>query len=304
MKRHLFLIIYTFVLVLASILTVLSTFVIAKEKNDVTVLEPTIIETEEIIEEKGKFFINDKGNKCYKDSNISIEIITFRELETEIYLADIKVNNPKLLKTYLAKNTFGLNIKEKPSAMAKKVNAILAINGDYYGFREKGYVIRNGILYDSNRLPRNNTSDILVVNDDGSFSVKKESAQTSVSLFENKAWQVFCFGPGLLVNGEVVVDEKSEVGGHKASNPRTAIGMIEIGHYVMMVSDGRTPESAGLSLFQLANILKDYGVKEAYNLDGGGSSVMIFNNEIINKPTSDGESIRERSSSDIVYIGY
>ena len=45
-------------------------------------------------------------------------------------------------------------------------------------------------------------------------------------------------------------------------------------------------------------------LKDAYNLDGGGSSVMIFNGKIINKPTSNGEDIRERSSSDIVYIGY
>ena len=72
----------------------------------------------------------------------------------------------------------------------------------------------------------------------------------------------------------------------------------------MVVSDGRTPESAGLSLYELALILDEYGVKDAYNLDGGGSSVMIFNGKIINKPTSNGEDIRERSSSDIVYIGY
>ena len=303
MKKHLFLIIYSILLIAASVYSLLSTFVIAKEKTDVPVLEPTTEEVD-IDKEKGKFYTNELGNKCYKDGNISIEIIQFRKHDTEIYLADIKINNPKLLKTALAKNTFGLNIREKPSVMADRVNAILAINGDYYGFREKGYVIRNGILYDPDRLPRNNTSEILVVNDDGSFSVKNESAQTSLSLYESKAWQVFCFGPGLLSNGNVMVDEFTEVGGHKASNPRTAIGMIEIGHYVMMVSDGRTPESAGLSLFQLANVLKEYGVKEAYNLDGGGSSVMIFNDEIINKPTSDGESIRERSSSDIVYIGY
>ena len=108
----------------------------------------------------------------------------------------------------------------------------------------------------------------------------------------------------MISNVDILVNEKSEVAAHKASNPRTAIGYIEEGHYVMVVSDGRTEASAGLSLYELALVLDEYGVKDAYNLDGGGSSVMIFNGKIINQPTSNGEDIRERSSSDIVYIGY
>ena len=302
MKKHLFLIIYSILLITASIYSILSTFVIAKEKTDVPVIgdEPTY----EIEEEKGKFFTDSNGNQCYKDKNIEIKIIQKREYDTEIYIADIKINDYHLMKTALANNTFGLNIKEKPSAIAKRVNAILAINGDYYGFREKGYVVRNGLLYDPNRLPRDNKSDILIVNNDGTFTIQKEAKETSTEVYEKGAWQVFCFGPGLISKGKILVDESSEVAAHKASNPRTAIGFIEEGHYVMVVSDGRTAASAGLSLYQLALVLNEYGVKDAYNLDGGGSSVMIFNGKIVNQPTSNGEDIRERSSSDIVYIGY
>lgn len=302
MKKHLFLIIYSILLVSASVFSLLSTFVIAKEKNDVPKLG--VEETDGIEKEKGKYYTDSNGFQCYKDSNIEITIVRKREYETEIYIADIKINNFKLLKTALAKGMFGLNIKEKPSKIASKNNAILAINGDYYGFREKGYVLRNGVLYDPERTYRDHKSDILVINNDGSFSIRKESAQTSTSLYEEGAWQVFCFGPGLISKGEILVNEKSEVAAHKASNPRTAIGYIEEGHYVMVVSDGRTAESAGLSLYQLALVLDEYGVKDAYNLDGGGSSVMIFNGKIVNKPTSNGDVISERSSSDIVYIGY
>ena len=86
------------------------------------------------------------------------------------------------------------------------------------------------------------------------------------------------------------------------SNPRTAIGMIEKGHYVMVVSDGRTSESAGLTLYQLAGVMKDLGCTEAYNLDGGGSTTMVFNGNVINKPTTNGNTISERAVSDIVYI--
>ena len=85
---------------------------------------------------------------------------------------------------------------------------------------------------------------------------------------------------------------------------RTAIGIIDELHYVFIVSDGRTDESEGLSLYELAEFMQSLGTTVAYNLDGGGSSTMVFNGEVINNPTTNGKSIKERSVSDIVYIGY
>ncbi|WP_330390340.1 phosphodiester glycosidase family protein [Blautia sp. Marseille-P3201T] len=73
---------------------------------------------------------------------------------------------------------------------------------------------------------------------------------------------------------------------------------------MFVVSDGRTEESEGLSLLELAEFMDTLGVETAYNLDGGGSSTMYFNGEVINKPTTSGRNIKERSVSDIVYIGY
>jgi exopolysaccharide biosynthesis protein len=88
-----------------------------------------------------------------------------------------------------------------------------------------------------------------------------------------------------------------------ASNPRTAIVIIDKNHYVFVVSDGRTSESEGLSLSELAQFMKSLGVKTAYNLDGGGSSTMYFNGSVVNNPTTGGSKTKERSVSDIVYIG-
>ena len=87
------------------------------------------------------------------------------------------------------------------------------------------------------------------------------------------------------------------------SNPRTAIGIIDENHYVFVVSDGRTSNSDGLTLYELANFMKKLNVSTSYNLDGGGSSTMYFNGSIINNPTTMGK-ISERSVSDIVFIGY
>ena len=89
-----------------------------------------------------------------------------------------------------------------------------------------------------------------------------------------------------------------------ASNPRTAIGIIDNNHLVFVVSDGRTDESAGLSLYQLANFMQTLNCNIAYNLDGGGSSTMVFNGNVINNPTNTGRHSSERKVSDIVYIGY
>ena len=103
----------------------------------------------------------------------------------------------------------------------------------------------------------------------------------------------------LIINGEV---QSKNLGG--GVNPRTAIGQISEGHYLLVVSDGRTKESTGLSLRQLAELMQSLGAQVAYNLDGGGSSTMVFQGRVVNSPTTNGRSIRERSVSDIVYIGY
>ena len=123
-------------------------------------------------------------------------------------------------------------------------------------------------------------------------------------MLEEGAYNVLSFGPALIQNSKVSVTENEEVGKAMASNPRTAIGILSNGDYVFVVSDGRTSESAGLSLYELAEFMQQLGCVTAYNLDGGGSSTMYFNGNVINNPTTNGSRIGERSVSDIVYIGY
>lgn len=237
----------------------------------------------------------------YESSDFSINITTIRKHDTQIYIADVTVSDVSYLRAGLAGGAFGRNIKETTSAMAEENNAILAVNGDYYGFRDRGFVVRNGYLYrDTARSGSDN--EILVVYGDGRFEIAYEAEADVAELVESGAQQVFSFGPGLLREGEITVGEDSEVGQAMQSNPRTAIGMVEPLHYILLVSDGRTTESAGLTLFELAGVMQGLGCETAYNLDGGGSSTMWFMGEIINIPTS-GWSAGERRVSDIVYIG-
>jgi exopolysaccharide biosynthesis protein len=234
----------------------------------------------------------------YDDGQISIAINQVRAYDTDVYVADIKLASADLLKSALAEGRYGRNISQTTSDMAADNNAILAINGDYYGFRNAGYVLRDGVAY---RDSANGQG--LVIDTNGDFSIVDETQVSLSEIANTGAWQVFSFGPGLIQNGEIVVGQNDEVSQSKNSNPRTAIAQVGPLHYLMVVSDGRTNSSAGLSLYQLATVMQQYGAVTAYNLDGGGSSTMVFNGQVINNPTS-GRSIKEREVSDIVYIGH
>ena len=269
--------------------------------NDTTETEKAVEKEEEGSDISGQTTAG-KGEDTYQDDYITINITSSYINDTMVYVADIRLKNLGLLKSGLADDSFGRNVTETTSDMADRLEAILAVNGDFYGFRDTGYVIRNGILYRSKK--KSNDAQDLVLWSDGTMEVIREGSITAEELLEQGALQVYSFGPGLVEDGEIMVDASSEVGQAMLSNPRTAIGMIEPLHYVMVVSDGRTNESEGLSLLQLAEVMQDLGCTVAYNLDGGGSTTMYFNGEVINNPTSGRKSSSERSVSDIVYIGY
>ena len=234
----------------------------------------------------------------YEQDGKTITLTQYRENGTDIYVADVVLSTAQSLQTAFAEDSYGRNITQTTSAIAQAHNAILAINGDYYGAQETGYVIRNGVVYRDTA----SNKELLCVCADGTMEVVQPGTYTAQELVDKGVWQAFSFGPGIVENGSVSVTESEEVGKAMASNPRTAIGMIAANHYVFVVSDGRTDASEGLSLYQLAQFMQKLGVTTAYNLDGGGSSTMYFNGSVVNHPTTNGR-ISERGVSDIVYIG-
>ena len=242
-------------------------------------------------------------DSSYKDDNISINLSETTVNTTQVYLADVTVSSSDYIKTAFAQNAFGTNVTAKTSETATDNNAILAINGDYYGANSTGYVIRNGVVY-RDTVRENSSNGDLAIYKDGSFKIIYEDQISAEQLVKDGVINLLAFGPALVENGEIAVGTNEEVGQAMASNPRTAIGIIDENHYIIVVSDGRTSESKGLSLYQMAEVMKSYGAKTAYNLDGGGSSTLYFNGQVINKPTTGGNKISERAVSDIVYIGY
>ncbi len=305
MKKHVWAICFTVLLAAFTVYLALDTFVIAKVYNGNAVEVNTSMfadseeeagDVTEEAESRGAEVYRDESS--YGDDNVSITLTEYEKYGTTIYVADVTLSSAEYLKTAFANGTYGKNVTETTSSIAEENGAILAVNGDFYGSQEKGYVIRNGVVYRSSAKG----SEVLCIFADGTIDVVNDRDYTADELVGMGVWQAFSFGPGLVEDGAVSVDENDEVGRAKASNPRTAIGMIDANHFVFVVSDGRTDESEGLSLYELAEFMLSLGVTEAYNLDGGGSSTMYFNGEVVNNPTSSGR-IKEREVSDIVYVG-
>ena len=250
-------------------------------------------------------------DRYYKDENIEIDIeeryfyntYRGREVETRYFVIDLKLSDVEYLGTHFRQKN-GKVTKATTSELAQDVDAIFAINGDYFSYREYGFVVRNYTVYRDTARPPKSTSlngdDTLFVMPDGSLMMFDENNAMFKNGLPSDIYQAFTFGPRLIENNELMVTERSEVGQSSASNPRTAIGMIEPLHYIIVVSEGRLYDGDGMTLYELANIMKDLGCKTAYNLDGGSSTTLYFNGEVINTPgRSDGS---ERDISDIIYI--
>ena len=307
MKKHLWAICFTIVLIAFTTYAALDTFVIsAVYDENATGMNTAMFSdvTSETQSENGESqqappAETYSDESTYKDENISITLTEYEYEDTVVYVADVTLSSAEYLKTAFANGAYGRNITATTSSIAEANGAIFAINGDFYGAQEKGYVIRNGIVYRDTAKGL----DVLCICANGTMEVVSDRDYTADELVEMGVWQAFTFGPVLIEDGEIAVGVNTEVGKAKASNPRSAIGMIDENHFVFVVSDGRTSESEGLSLYELAEFMQSLGVKTAYNLDGGGSSTMFFGGEVVNNPTSGGR-IKEREVSDIVYIGY
>ena len=315
-RKHRLIITYMLLLTVFTTYVALDTFVITRVYGDTSAQTESGIQIEAAdsstadMENDEDEYENESGilpeitSDSYTDGHISVSMNEYNVDGTAVYLAEVTLDSPEYLRTALAQGVYGKNVTETTSDIADDAGAVLAVNGDFYGARESGYVIRNGTLYRNTAV---SGQEDLVIYSDGSFGTIDESEISAEQLIADGAVQTLSFGPVLVENGELSVDSGDEVRKAMSSNPRTAIGITADGTYLFAVSDGRTEESEGLSLEELAEFMQSMGAVTAYNLDGGGSSTMVFNGTVVNNPTG-GKAGHgtgsERSVSDIVYIGY
>jgi exopolysaccharide biosynthesis protein len=119
----------------------------------------------------------------------------------------------------------------------------------------------------------------------------------------NRADKIISGTPQLIRNGRIEITQDLEGNGAKFvtdRHPRTAIAKLKDGKMLLVVVDGRQPNySIGMSLVSLAQLLLEFGAVEAINLDGGGSSAMVFEGKLVNKPS---DTAGERAVSDALMI--
>ncbi len=241
------------------------------------------------------FVIGDKS-WFYEDPTIRVEIEQKRTDNCDYWVARIKIGDASQLRTAAA-GGFESTRAMKGVYLAKRVKAVLAIDGDYFCYTGIGYIVRQGEEF-LNRLK--GTRDVLLIDEDGDFHciIAPENNMVSNTVNGKKVINSLFFGP-LLVDKGVAVEEP--IGESMAQDePRQRMAIAQTGHleYMAICCASLTRGSAGMTLKQFAKLCADEGAYLAYNLDGGNSTMMIFNYKKIN----DVENGDTREISDIVYF--
>lgn len=227
------------------------------------------------------------SENTYSSENIAITIDEKKTDSAVYYVADIRVSDISCIQSVFAGDTYGRGFTERLEDMDE--GAVLAFNGDFYGDSDSGTVIRNGILYRSERTD----SDICVLYSSGEMKTYSADEFDSEQAIENGAYQAWTFGPALLDENSKAMTSFNTTKRISSANPRTAIGYYEPGHYCVIMVDGRQENSDGMTLAELAGIFEELGCKTAYNLDGGKSSIMTFNGNVVNSPVDGGRKISD-----------
>lgn len=236
----------------------------------------------------------------YQTDNVRIAIRSDKYQDGVYFAADVWVRNIQQFRTAFAQGEFakGSANYRMPLDIANDNNAMVAITGDYCGARSSGVLIRNGDLY------RDSVSeDVCVLYADGVMETYYKNDFNLEDAVARGAYQSWSFGPKLLDNGQLPESyDGAEALLQPVLNnhaPRAGIGYFEPGHYCLVVVDGRQGDySRGMTIPQFSELFLQLGCKDAYNLDGGQTSAMIYNGAVVNKPYKDGRVI-----SDIIYFG-
>ncbi len=232
----------------------------------------------------------------YDDGTMTVHIEQGVAYDTNIYYVYVTITDPSQIRTALA-GPYPSKMTRSVDVLAEQNNAVLAINGDYFAYHSRGYVVRGGQV-----LRNNPTSgrDTLIIDESGDMSILMSPSAQSVAAFPNEIREAFSFGPGLIVDGAVQefnYKEKTSCG-YPTKAQRIAICQMDTLSYLIVVTEGPEQENqAGLSIPELTELLVSKNVPLAYNLDGGSSCTIMFGGKKINASES-----KLRAVGDIIYF--
>ncbi|NLV59412.1 MAG: phosphodiester glycosidase family protein [Clostridiales bacterium] len=231
----------------------------------------------------------------YWDASITVDVSMTRAYDTHIMLVNIRIADPSQLRTSMA-SRYGTNTTHIGSVLAKRKNAVLALNGDFYAIHSGGYLVRQGKMY---RNKPDGKTDVLIIDDQGDFHIYPKATKESLAAFGGVAVNTFNFGPALVIDGQRCTDlNKAEVAPHKLAQ-RICIAQTGPLSYLCIATEGpENKNSLGLTLDQFADFVAEQGCINAYNLDGGSSATVVLNNKKINALSTG----KIRPLSDIIYF--
>ena len=246
---------------------------------------------------RNKYTTYDKDNDSIiyetDEMKIQLEHIVKEEPNLNMWIATIKVSDSSQIKSAFAGGEFSQDVKKRTSVIAKDNDAVLAIDGAAVGFNTNGRVIRDGVIYRDSDLD----CAPLIIKENGDLEVFEYGEKTAEEILDLGGIQTYDFGPTLIKDNEII-DNYGEWY-RTTKDPHTVIGQKGPLEYVILVADGRSEKSEGISLYDAALELKNKGCYIGYNLDGGGSTTLYFNGEVLNNPS---DITGERRISDILYF--
>lgn len=237
----------------------------------------------------------------YEDASLSVKMEK-RNIDGVRYdIAWIKVASPTQLRTAIAGQPNEV-VAEKPGRMARSVNAVVAINGDFYVQRQDGLIYRQGQAF---RYALNPEKDVLVIDDQGDLHVflNGENQTTELLSFLQSGRTIvnaFTFGPAIVKDGQAIpLPATYQTRFDSAIRaPRTVIAQTGPLEYVFVEAEGRNDVSKGVTTDQMGEFMVSLGVQTAYCMDGGNSSIMLFGGRYYDSNYADSE----REQSDIIYV--
>lgn len=221
----------------------------------------------------------------YISDKVNIKVFKLDEMGYRGYIAKVKLFDPGAVKVVLGQDTLGS--RETTSSAVSRTGAILGVNGGgFYPSGDQILPLGNTMVdgeFVNGFIPSNGDIVFAGISRDGDLIGGKFYDEESLTRL--KPEQGVSFLPVLIRNGHPQAVPKEW---ETTKQPRTIIGEYANGDFILIVVDGRQSDwSSGVTLERLQYKLAELGVKEGYNLDGGGSSTMVFKGKVLNRP-SDG----------------
>lgn len=235
----------------------------------------------------------------YQDESIRVMIEEGRFQGSDWTAVHIKISDPSQLRTLKA-GRYG-STQELPGAvMAKRVQSVLAIGGDFFVYHHDGYIVRQGNFY---RNKPTGQHDVLVIDNQGDFHALLRPDKQAIEAFEASHKEAivnaFTFGPVLIKDG-VVAEDRAQAKTDAVLAQRIALCQTGPLSYLVVCCEGPNSEnSQGMSIPQFTELIASFpNVQTAYNLDGGSSATIVFKNTKINGAAA----YRSRPIGDIIYF--